>query len=251
MSTLFDALAFSGAWVAIAAAALASASAVALGASWSPALPLFAFAGTYCVYAVDRLRDLGRDRHTLPRRSAFIARHRRVLAAGCVAAALTAAGCALALGPGAFAAAGVAGGFGLLHRRLKHVPFLKGLYVTASWVVVTIALPASLARPRPLPAIVAWAIAIIGPALLANALATSARDEEAAARVLGARTAVRVARGIGAAGVLAALLAPPPARALGAVAVATVVALVAFRPGERAELILDGALTIGALWVLL
>lgn len=251
MTALFDALAFSGVWVAIAAAALATASAATFGAPRSPALPLFAFAGTYCVYAVDRLRDVAHDRRTLPRRTAFVARHRGVLAAGCALAALTAAGGALALGSGAFAAAAMAGGFGFLHRRLKHVPLLKGLYVTVSWIAVTIALPAGLARPRPAAAIVAWAVAIVGPALLANALATSARDQEAAARVLGVRNAVRVARVIGAVGALAAPFAPPPVPALGAVAVTTVVALAAFRPGERYELMLDGALTLGALWVIL
>lgn len=250
MTALFDALAFSGMWVAAAAAALATASADVFGVPWTWTLPLFAGAGTFCVYAVDRLRDLAHDRYTLPQRTAFVAAHRRALALGCGIAALTTAACALRLGAGAFIAATVAGGFGLLHRRLKHVPFLKGLYVTASWLAVTVLLPALLATPLPAVSSVAWAVAIVGMALLANALATSARDQEAVARVLGARNAVRLARGLGAAGVVAGLLAPPPLRALTAVAITTALALVAFQPGERYELILDGALTLGAMWVL-
>jgi hypothetical protein len=248
---LLDALAFSGAWVALAAAALATASAAVFGARWTPALPLFAFAGTFCIYAVDRLRDLARDRRTLPQRTAFVARHRAALALGCAVAALASGASGLRLGFGAILAAGLAGGFGFLHRRLKHVPFLKGLYVTASWLTVTVALPALLARPSPRATSVAWAAAIVGAAVLANALATSARDEEAAALVLGARNAVHLARCIGAAGVVIGLLAPSPLRPLTAVGVATLAALAAFRPGERSEIILDGALTLGALWVLL
>lgn len=251
MTALLDALVFSGLWVAIAAAALATASAAVFGATEVPALAGFAFAGTFCVYAVDRLRDLSRDRLTAPRRSAFIARHHALLASASGAAALVAALCGLRLGAAAVAAAALAGGFGFFHRRLKHVPFLKGVYVAASWVVVTIVLPALLARPRPPAATVAWSVAIVGSALLANAIATSARDDEAAARILGARGAVRVARGTAVAGAVAALVGPPPLRALAAVVVATALALAACRPGERYELMLDGALTLGALWIIL
>ena len=251
MTALFDALAFSGVWVATAAAALATASAAVFGAGWSPALAGFAFAGTFCIYAVDRLRDLSRDRLTAPRRSAFIDRHRALLASASAVAALIAGVCALRLGAAAFAAAAVAGGFGFFHRRLKHVPFLKAVYVAASWVAVTIALPALLAQPPPAAATVFWSVAIVGSALLANAIATSARDDEAAAAVLGARGAVRVARSIALVGAVAALVGPPPLRGLAAIAIATALALAAFRPGERYELILDGALTLGALWIII
>ena len=60
-----------------------------------------------------------------------------------------------------------------------------------------------------------------------------------------------MARIIAAAGVVAAWFGPPPAHNLGAIAVATALALAAFIPGERYELVLDGALTCGALWSLL
>ena len=135
--------------------------------------------------------------------------------------------CGLRLGVAAFAVAAVAGGFGFLHRRLKHVAFLKGLYVAASWVAVTIALPALLAQPRPDTATVAWSTAIVGAALLANAIATSARDEEAAARVLGRHGALRIARAIAAGGTVVALVAPSPAHHMTAIPLFTVVALAA------------------------
>jgi hypothetical protein len=184
-----------------------------------------------------------------PRRgaSAFIARHQRdPRPGGCAAAAVAAGLCGLRLGVTASAVAAVAGGFGFLHRRLKHVAFLKGLYVAASWVAVTIALPALLAQPRPDTATVAWSTAIVGAALLANAIATSARDEEAAARVLGRHGALRIARAIAAVGTVAALVAPSPAHHMTAIPLFTVVALAVGRHGDRYELLLDGALLAGA-----
>jgi len=250
VTALLDALAFSGLWVALAAAALMLASATLFGSARSAALVGFAFTGTFCIYAVDRLRDLSSDRLTAPRRSAFIARHRATLAAGCAVAAAAAGLCGLRLGVAAFAVAAVAGGFGFLHRRLKHIAFLKGLYVAASWLAVTIALPALLTQPRPATATVAWSVAIVGAALLANAIATSARDEEAAARVLGRHGALRIARAIAAGGTVVALVAPSPAHHLTAIPLFTVVALAAGRHGDRYELVLDGALLAGALWTL-
>lgn len=246
-----DAVAFSGLWVATAAAALTAASAQTFGAAISPVLLGFALGGTFCVYALDRLRDLARDRHTMPLRSAFVAQHRAALTAASAVAALAAALAAVRLGGAAIAVAALAGGLGICHRRLKGVPIVKGLYVAASWMAVTLVLPARLAEPPPAAAAVAWAAAIVGPALLANAIATSARDGEAAAAVFGTHRTVRIALGLAVAGSLAGVLAPAPARHLTPIAVATSLAIAAFRSGERYERLLDGALTAGALACLL
>ena len=246
---LLDAMAFSGLWVALAAVSLTAACATAFGAEASSALLGFAGGGTFSVYALDRLRDLARDRRTAPLRSAFVARHLSALSLVAATSALVAAGCALRLGGAAVAVAACAGGLGVLHRRLKAIPFVKGVYIAASWLAVTLVLPAWLAHPRPAAAAVAWAAAIVGPALLANAIGTSARDGEAAAAVLGARRALRVALGLALLGTLAGVVAP--ARRLLPVAIATAVALATARPGERYERVLDGALTLGALLSLL
>jgi hypothetical protein len=251
VTALLDALAFSGVWVALAAVALIAASASVFGVARSPALVGFAFTGTFCIYAVDRLRDLSSDRLTAPRRSEFIARYRALLAAACAVAAAVAGVYGVRLGAVAFVVAAVAGGFGFFHRRLKHVAFLKGLYVAASWVAVTVVLPALLARPRPAATAVAWSIAIVGSALLANSIATSARDQEAAARILGAHGALRVARIIALAGTFVGLAAPAALHSLAAIPLATAVALVSGRAGDRYELVLDGALIAGGFWTLL
>jgi 4-hydroxybenzoate polyprenyltransferase len=251
VTRVLDALVFSSVWVAAAATALAAAASLSFGAGPRPALLVFVFSGTLAVYSLDRLRDVARDRITAPARSAWVERHQGAITGAAATAGLAAGVCTLMLGPVALATAAVAGGLGAFHRRLKHVPFAKALYVAAAWVAVTVALPAALARPRPQVAALGWAAATLGLALLANAIASSARDAEAGAAVIGPESALRVALGCSLAGAAFGLLAPAPQRALAPVAIATAAALVAFRPGERyGLLILDGALTLGALWTL-
>ena len=149
MTRILDALAFSSLWVAAAAMSLAAASSRSFGARPRVALLAFVFAGTLAVYSVDRLRDVARDRLTAPVRSVWVERHRKGIAGMAAIAALLAGICGIALGPVAIATAAVAGGLGAFHRRMKHVPFAKALYVSAAWVAVTVVLPAALARPLP------------------------------------------------------------------------------------------------------
>lgn len=250
MLWLVDALGFSSVWVALAAGALVAATARTFDTPLSPALFGIAVAGTLGVYCLDRVRDLQPDRTTAPLRSAFVERHQAAMMTCAIAALMVAGVCALLLGPAALLSAVFAGGLGLLHRRLKHVPFLKGVYVAAAWVAVTVVLPALLMQPRPAPTAVGWAVAIVGLALLGNAIASSARDDEASAAVLGPRRALRVALACAVAGMLVGRLAPAPIRQLTPIATVTVVALLGFRSSERYGFLLDGALTAGALWVL-
>ncbi|MFN8642515.1 MAG: hypothetical protein U0802_13005 [Candidatus Binatia bacterium] len=186
LGAVLDGVTFSGLWVALAATALVAAAAATFGVARSPALLGFVAGGTFAVYAVDRLRDLARDRHAQPLRSAFVERHWAVLALASGGAALAAAAGALHLGAAALAVAAVAGGLGLAHRRLKQVPIAKGLYVAAAWTAVTVVLPACLARPRPAAATLAWAVAIVSrrcsPTPSPPALATARRQRRCSAR---------------------------------------------------------------------
>lgn len=246
MLGLLDAVVFSGGWVALAAAALAAAVSLGFGSAPDARVVLLAFAGTFAVYGADRVRDRDRDAARAPVRSAFIERRRRPLAALAVASALVATGLALALGPAAVALSCAAGGIGLLHRRLKERVLFKAGYVTAVWVVVVVGLPAIAARPAA--SDVAWAGALLGPALLANAIAFNVRDEEALVRFLGPRRALAIATGWASLGLGLAAFAPRALQPLAAVALATLVSLLGFRRGERyAHVAVDGALLVGAL----
>jgi hypothetical protein len=246
---LLDALLFSSLWVAAAAAALAAAVGHALAGGTLPGPLLLAFGGTLAIYNLDRLRDLARDRVTAPARSAFVERHRGVLMAlGGGGAALGAAG-ALLSGPQALVPLALALPLALAHRRLKRLWMAKALYVTLAWLLVVVGVPAAAAPRAPGLARAAFAAAaILGPAILANAIASNVRDAEAAAAVFGGGRVLFAARWIAASSLGAALLAPPALQPLGLVGVATLAALVGFRPGERFGLgVVDGALILGGL----
>jgi 4-hydroxybenzoate polyprenyltransferase len=243
---LLDLLLFSSLWVAAAAAALAAATGEALGGGAGAGPLLLAFGGTLAVYDLDRLRDLARDRASAPARSAFVDRHRIVLVGLALGgAALGAAGAALA-GPRALLPLVPALPLALAHRRLKRLWMAKAAYVTAAWVLVVVGVPALAAGARTPDA--AWAAALVGLAVFANAVASNVRDAEAAAARFGSERPLRLARACAAAGAAAALLAPAALRPLGLVCAATFAALLGFRPSERYGLgVVDGALLLGAL----
>jgi hypothetical protein len=145
---------------------------------------------------------------------------------------------------------GIAGAvlaLGMLHRRLKRVLLLKPAYLTASWIAVTVGLPAlSAGTPPPAPRL-AWVIAVQTLAVLANAIASSVRDREGAATLIGAPRALALAQLAAWSGVAVATIAPAPVRPLVAVPLATAAALAGFRDGERYGLVVvDGALVVGA-----
>lgn len=229
-----DALLFSGAWVALAAASLTAACFRVFGAAPRASILALAFFGTLAVYTIDRLRDLERDRVTAPLRSAFVAQHRRALTAIAIAAAIASAFCALSAGPRVIAISGVVLILGLLHRRLKRLSLLKPIYLVFAWLAVAVALPAAVV---PSAANAGFAALVLAPALFANVAASRSLVAAGALALLG---------------VALAGVAPVAVRPLGAVALATFVALLRFRRTERFGLgILDGALTVGALASLL
>lgn len=245
MARLLDALVFSSLWVAAAAAALAAAASLAMGAAPPAAAVGLAFCGTLVVYTIDRLRDLERDRHTTPQRSRFVSRHRGALGALSAVAVLLAAPLAWAAGAPAIALLAPVALAGFFHRRLKRFAAWKALYVSAAWVAVCVGLPAVLA---PAPRHVAWVAAPLSLAILANAIASNVRDDEAATARLGVAVPLRIARGVAVLASAVGVLAPQPVRPIAAVPLWTLVALLGFRRDERYGLFaVDGALLLGGL----
>ncbi len=241
---LLDPLVFCNLWIAAAAALLCAAASRALGIP--PQLPVvgLAAAGTLAVYTADRLRDLSRDRATAPARSAFVDRHRGALAILGGAALLAAVACGVAIGPRAVLLAGGVLLLALAHPWLKAIAFAKSTYLAASWLAVCVGLP-RVAGPGGEDLV--WALAVLAGPLAGNAIASSLRDAEGGAARLGRPAALALARVGAAIGLALALLAPPAIRPLGAVAAATLLALVFYRDDERYGLvILDGALGVGA-----
>jgi hypothetical protein len=243
-STL-DALVFSNLWMAAAAGALVAASSRGMGTAIHPEAVGLAFAGTLVVYNIDRLRDLHRDQFASPDRSVFIAEHdgRLIALTGAAAVAslyfLARAGwpAALLLLP-VFAA-------GLLHRRIKRFENLKILYIAAAWTCVGFGLPAVLASDAQN---LHWVAPILALTMIANVIAFNVRDEAAGVERVRRRYALQVAHACAILGVALGALAPSPTDALVAIPLATLLALVAYRPNERfSPLFVDGALLIGSL----
>ena len=249
------AFAFSSVLVACAAAALAAAASRALGFAPEPAVLALAFCGTVVVYCVDRVRDLTRDAHTSPLRSAFVAKHRSALlaaAALCVAGALAAG---VLAGARVIAIAGAIAAFGFAHRRLKRFAWAKPLYLTGSWTAVTVGLPAAAASAGnssgvgALPfdlARLALVTGILGATVQANVVLSNLRDSEGLAAHFGSRRARAVAAMFAALALALVLLGAPELRALAALPLAMVCAVAAFRPDERyGAVVVDGALLLG------
>jgi hypothetical protein len=240
-----DALVFSNLWMAAAAGALVAAASRGMGTAILPEVVGLAFAGTLVVYNVDRLRDLHRDQDASPDRSAFVAeREGRLIALTGAAAVASLYFLARAGWPAALILLPVFAA-GLFHRRLKRFENLKILYVAAAWTCVGFGLPAVLA---PDARDLHWVAAIVAMTMIANVIAFNVRDQAARVERVRRRSALQVARACAAIGVALGALAPSPADALVAIPLATLFALVGYRPNERfSPLFVDGALLVGSL----
>ena len=219
-----------------AALLLAASRAMGLPPDWIAAA--LAGSGTLVVYNIDRLRDVDADRATTPLRTAFIERHRAVVLALTIgAAAVSIALLSQTSREIQLLCAGVLA-TGLLHRRIKRAQVWKVVYVTVAWVCVTAGMPALGSSEA---ANVGWVASVYATAIGANLLATRLR---AATQ----RPILWLSRGLALAGVFAAALAPTPVQLLAAIPATQLLALAAFRPGERYGLVIvDGALLAGAL----
>jgi len=241
---------FSSVWVAAAAAALVAASSRSIGTAIDPFTVGLAFCGTLVVYNVDRLRDIARDSHTAPHRTRFVKSHEGSLRTLTALGAATAFVLAVGAGREVIVLLLPVLAAGLLHRRLKRFAFAKPVYVTCAWLAVVVGLPWT---RSPHAEHVGWTLTVLGAAVLANAIASNVRDQEAGAARIGARAALGVARGLAGVAVILALAAPAPVRILTPVPVATLLVLLAFQQEERYGLVVvDGALMAGAalaLWV--
>jgi hypothetical protein len=240
----FDALAFSSALVAAVAAALAGASARAMGVPASPALLGLAACGAFLVYCIDRLRDAARDRASSPLRTRFVEANRRALVAACgLAAGGALASAAHVRGRVLLLAAGVAA-FGFAHRRLKRFAWAKPVYLTGAWSAVAVGFPAADAAAA---AHLGWTLAVVALTLQANIALSNLRDAEALAGRLGRRRVLAAAALLLAAAAGLALVGPAGVRPLAWLPVALAPAVAAFRDAERfGAWAVDGALLAGS-----
>jgi len=237
-----EVLAFSGLWVALAAAGLSLAAALAMASAPDPRVAGVALFGTLAVYGADRLFDVDRDRVSSPLRTDFVLRHENRLALLSALSGAVAVGLGLSLGPRVVSLLALVLAAGLAHRRLKQIRFAKPLYIALAWCAVVVWVPAAVASEAH---DVGWVSAVIALAVLANAIASNVRDgEQGLARP---DHALVVARLCALLSLGSAWLAPAPLRALAAVPAATLLALLRGRIDERWGLVaVDGALVAGS-----
>ena len=208
---------------------------------------LLAACGAIVVYGIDRLRDTDRDRRTSPRRTAFVERYARVLAALVGGAAIGVAVTLVLLPVRITGLALTIGLVGLLHRRLKVWAAIKTLYVSAAWVAIGVGIPWLIRGGEG----VAWLVCIFFASLTANLIASNLRDDEA--QLLRGRpgSVLAVARLCAATGLALALAAPAAQWPLLWIPLCELAALVGYRASERyGHLAVDGALLVGALLAL-
>lgn len=243
MKRALEALAFSSVWIAGAAALLCAATGRTMGIDVPPGVLALAACGTFAVYSVDRLRDLERDRGTSPRRSAFVERHDRGLRVATGFAGIASVALTLEAGTRVLWLLAPVLLMGLGHRRLKRFAAWKALYITVAWTVVVVGLPALQGDAQHL----AWVAGVVAFSILANAIVSNLRDGEAATDRWGPQVPMRLAIASASIACGLALLAPRPVLPLLAVAAATLVSVLAFRPDESYGLVVvDGALVLGA-----
>lgn len=243
--SLADALTWSGWAVACTAAAITLAASRVMQIPADPAVLGLALSGTLCVYTLDRLRDLDRDRATSPRRSAFIAARSKGLRTQCGLAGAGALAMGMLAGPAVVALAAGVAALGLFHRRLKGLWLLKAVYVSAAWTAVTVGMPA---LRDPTAQHVAWVGGIVAGTVGSNVILSNLRDREAGAARLGPARTLNLAALNLLAPIALASLGPAGIRPLIWLPLLTGAALVGFRPTERyGALAVDGALLVAAL----
>lgn len=251
MRAVASALAYSSAIAAGVAGALVATASLAFGLEIEIAVVVLATSGTLVVYNVDRLRDLERDLLLAPARSGFVARNRPLLVGITSAAAATSLASAIALPKTTWILCAMVLALGLLHRRLKRVRGIKTLYLTASWLAVSLGLPLIASPPSDRPSFetVYWVSFTIGCAILANLMASNLdrRRADESPRNTGMRHRLNPAIAVAGLGLGLAIVAPEGLRGLALIPGAEFLALSRYRAHEGfAAVILDGALLVGA-----
>jgi len=223
----------------------------ALGLPVDPATIALATCGTLVVYNIDHLRDIERDALLAPRRSAFVARHRRALVGLVAFSAAGSAASAAFVDPVAWGVCACVLALGLLHRRLKRVRGIKTLYLTVSWLAVVLGLPLAGIERGAWPPLdrLYWVVSIVGCSIVANLMASNLdrrRATEDPAHV-SRRRRLNSAIAVAGLGLGFAVVAPDALRGLAAIPFAEFVATVRYRDDELyVPVVIDGALLVGA-----
>lgn len=247
-SSIAEAFAYSSGLAAAVGGSVTYAVGAALGAPEVWFAATLVAASAFFVYGLDRLRDVERDAAASPRRSAFVMRHRRALLLATAVAALGVAGLIVAAPARIALLCLPIGAVGVFHRRLKDDFRWKVGYVACAWTAACVGLPWFFASGRLASGQALWALAFVGPSLVANLVASNLRDGKAIDWGWSRDSALGAARFVAIAAAALIVVAPTALAPLAWIPAAESIALWFFRPSERyGQFAVDGALLAGAL----
>jgi 4-hydroxybenzoate polyprenyltransferase len=245
----------SGVGIALTAAVLLAAASHALGSRIGAGTLALVFLGSLGVYLIDRLRDLRRDCEAHPDRSRRIAAHSRGATATALGSIVGAVGLAWFEPRPVQLLLAFVFALALAHHWIKHIAWVKPLYIALSWWAVTVGVPFAhhAGRRADPPRAEDWATVLpLGLAIAANVLACDAADREAEANQFSPQSVWWVARVVAWSGGLIAIVVGGASAQLAPVPLCVAISLVLYRPTPRwTTTAVDGALLVGGVVALL
>jgi len=169
---LIEFLAYTGTIAAMLAASLAIYTFLFLNSGINYILLVLIFFGTLVIYNMDHLMDIGSDQSTNPRRVSFIKSNKAMIYLITGISVFVSILIIYFLGFKILYIIFIPFILGLLHRRIKSNPIISAIYITLSWLIVTVYLPAYMAGKQN--DVVLLAI-LIGILLFFNAYTSSFR----------------------------------------------------------------------------
>ena len=171
---LIESLAYTGTIVAMLASSLAIFTFLFLNSEINYILLVLIFCGTLVIYNLDHLKDINSDKNTNPKRVNFIKDNTRLIYLITGLSMLLSLLAVYHLGIRILPIIVLPFLLGLIHRIIKNSPLFSALYITLSWLMITLYLPAFLTdNPKN---IITLSI-IVAIFLFCNAYASSIRKK--------------------------------------------------------------------------
>ena len=171
---LIESLAYTGTIAAMLAASIAIFTFLFLDSEINYILLVLIFCGTLVIYNLDHLKDIKSDKATNPLRVNFIINNKRLIYLITVLSMILSVLAVYYLGIKLIPIILLPFLLGLIHRIIKNSPLFSAVYITLSWLMITVFLPAYLTdKPKE---IIIISI-IVGIFLFCNAYASSIRKK--------------------------------------------------------------------------
>ncbi len=171
---LIEFLAYTGTIAAMLATSIAIFTFLFLGTGINYILLVLIFCGTLVIYNLDHLKDINSDKATNPKRVNFIINNKRLIYLITGISMILSVSAVYYFGIKLIPIIALPFLLGIVHRIIKNSPLFSAVYITLSWLMITVFLPAYL-TDKPKEIIILSIIA--GIFLFCNAYASSIRQK--------------------------------------------------------------------------